>query len=657
MLILGINSAYHEPSACLTNEEVIIAAVEEERFNRVRHGKPAMIDNPHVLPEESIRFCLKQAGVTGKDLDYIGFSFFPDRRLKYNIRVDELADTGDWGSHKGEKLFHSLLLTIPSRLSKFLGTDISSKFKWIPHHMCHSSSSYFCTQFDEAAILSIDGIGEFESTILAYGKNNQIRKLKEFRYPNSIGFLWTKTSRYLGFGEYGQWKVMSLGAYGDPERYYRQWRKLVLYDSKGSYKIDKKLLQFRVNEYSGFEKLFGPARKPNAEIEKRHYDIAAALQKATNEILLSLASDLHKRTGSFRLCQAGGVALNCVSNTYLLENSPFKEFFVQPAANDAGTAIGACYYILYNMLNKERKYFTFDPSLGPEYSSDQIRSILIKEKIPFVEVENIEEVAARLIENGEIISWFHERMEFGPRALGNRSILADPRRSKSSRYISKEIKHREYFRPFACSVLEKQAINWFGIPDQMKVISDRFMLYAYKVKNVIVGKIPAVVHMDQTCRIQVVDKKTNPKFYRLITEYEKLTKVPLILNTSFNENEPISCTPRDAITTCRRAGIKYLIIGNFIAKVTKLTKKCGVKVLPDYIQGLYSPMEKLVNQAKYRVDLSKNPKKFLAGLNKEEQKTLKSLNSEITRYLDQARSELIINPDTTKISQYIISRR
>lgn len=562
MYILGINSAYHEPAACLIKDGRIVAAVEEERFNRVRHGKPADLKNPQELPERSIRYCLDAAGITAGDLDFIGYSFVPDKRLAHNVGIDEETVEGVAGSPEAEELFHDLLSTVPQETSKLLGEDVGDRFVWIDHHSCHAASAFFVSGFEEAAILSVDGIGEATTTWFGRGKGNRFEALKELAYPSSLGLLWTKMSRFLGFGEYGQWKVMGLAGYGNPDRYYPALRSFVSFDDDGNLAINPHVLQLRVDKYDEFEKLFGPRRLPADDVDDRHADVAAALQKLTTEIFMAFASYLHRVTGLRKLCFAGGVALNCVANRVLIEEGPFDEVFIQPAANDAGTALGACFYIWNQVLGNERGPALEHVFLGPDYTESTMRSALTVKDDAQVESLGEAGVASRVAEllaNGEIVAWFQGRMEFGPRALGNRSILADPRRADMVNVLNDKVKHREFFRPFAASVLSEKAEEWFEVPRPSP--ADHYMLCARRVRAGKLGRIPAVTHVDDTCRLQRVDKSVNPEFHRLLSEVEALTGIPVLLNTSFNDREPITCTPQDAVRTCLKAGVRYLAIG------------------------------------------------------------------------------------------------
>lgn len=561
--VLGVNSAYHEPAACLIRDGVIVAAVEEERFTRVRHGKPANLKNPHEIPEHSIRYCLKTAGIEASDVDAIGFSFVPEIRLRHNVSVGEEVTTGLAGSVEGEKVFFDLLSSVPHVLGEILGEDIRARFHWLEHHLCHASSSFFVSPFERAAILSLDGIGEATSTWFGRGEGNRIAAIQELPYPASLGLLWTKMSRFLGFGEYGQWKVMGLAGYGDPKRYYPAFRSFVSYDAEGRFSIDPRVLQLRVNRYDTFEPLFGAPRRSNQAIETRHEDVAAALQQLTTEIFLAFASFLHRKTGLKDLCLSGGVALNCVANRALVDEGPFERVYIQPAANDAGTALGACYYLWNHVFGKARGPVMDHAYLGSEFADADIERALQGAEcvpVPTADDESLLSTVARHLAEGEIVAWFQGRMEFGPRALGNRSILADPRRADVIHTLNDRVKHREYFRPFAASVLTEKTTEWFVI--ERPTVSDAFMLTTRRVRPEKLGTIPAVTHIDGTCRIQRVDVAVNPRYHGLIREFEKLTGVPMVLNTSFNDREPIICTPENALDTCRKGGIRYCVLGS-----------------------------------------------------------------------------------------------
>ncbi|MBE9040072.1 carbamoyl transferase [Oscillatoriales cyanobacterium LEGE 11467] len=558
--ILGINSAYHESSVCLIRNGKIVLAIEEERLNRVKHAKPARVDNPDELPVQAIQLCLEKAGITWKEIDRVGYSFDPVKRLK-NKEYSEPVIPGDWGSADGEKLFYEKLQQVPQQLSQLAREDITAKFEWLDHHLCHAASAYFVSPYQDAAVLVVDGIGEFESTTFYHGKENRLEKLNTIDYPNSLGFLWEKFAQFLGFSEYDACKVMGLASYGNFKYYDNEFRQILTIEP-GSFQLDPRILQFRVNDFSQLEKLFGPRREPGSKLEERHMDIAATLQKVTEEVLLELANDLYDRTGSENLCLAGGVALNCVANRILQEKTPYKHIYIQPAANDAGTAIGAAYEIWHQILGQPRSYVMDRPYLGPEYSDVEIQAVLDEHNLDYHRCDNIEEVAAKLVADGHIVGWFQDRMEMGPRALGSRTLLADPRNPNMRDILNIKVKHREHFRPFAPSVLADKAQEWFRIGD--KQMPSDFMLFAYEVLESKRDLIPAVIHIDGTSRVQTVRSTSHAKYYRLIEEFDKLTGVPIVLNTSFNDSEPIVCSPEDAVETFGKTKIDYLAIGNFL---------------------------------------------------------------------------------------------
>ena len=562
--ILGINSAYHESSACLIDNGQLVIAIEEERLNRVKHAKPAQVDNPHILPLKSIQLCLETAGISFQDIDLIGYSFNPERRL-LNKDVKEDCIDGDWGSESGEDLFYQKLQEVTQILSDFAEQDVSRKFKWLDHHLCHAASTYFVSPYEEAAVLVVDGIGEFESTTLYQGKGNKLSKLNSIDYPNSLGFLWEKMAEFLGFSEYDACKVMGLASYGHYSYYYNTFKKFI-HTGPGTFALDNGVLRFRLDDFTALEELFGPRRTADQELEERHTDIAAALQKITEEIVLELATDLYRRTKSKNLCLAGGVALNCVCNGVLQEHSPYENIYIQPAANDAGTAIGAAYILWNQILGNPKSYIMDNPYLGPEYTEEEIKTVLDNNNLKYSYHENIEEVTAKLIAQGYIIGWFQGKSEIGPRALGNRSLLADPRHPYMKDIINMKVKKREGFRPFAPSILAEKADEWFRIPN--KQLASSFMLFAYDVLKTKQKTIPAVTHVDGSSRIQTVQKSSNPKYHKLIEEFEKITEIPILLNTSLNKLEPIVCSPQDAVNTMKKANLYYLVIDNFLVDNT-----------------------------------------------------------------------------------------
>ncbi len=562
--ILGINSAYHESAAAIIKNGRLLAAVEEERFNRIKHAKCAKIDNPDELPVNAINYCLKEAGIKLGEVNHVCFSFNPEKRLK-NIETGEQVAVGGWGSKTGELEFHGKILGIPDKLNALAGRDISARFHWLDHHLCHASSAFFVSPFEESAILSVDGIGEFTTTLLGFGKGNKIEILKELRYPNSLGFLWEKIAVFLGFTEYDSAKVMGLASYGDGNKYHSKFQEIVKILENGEFTINNNALKFRSDDFEPLEQLLGVKKATNpSHRTKEHEDIAAGLQRITDEVILSLARYLSKSTGCRNLCMAGGVALNCSVNSKILLSGYFENIYIQPAAHDAGTALGAAHYFWNSILDKKRTFVMRHPFWGPKYDDVEIENSIKESDLKYRKIKNIENRVAALLSKGKIVGWFQGRLEWGPRALGNRSLLADPRSIETKNKLNKLVKKREGFRPFAPSVLEECASEWFEMPK--KSVSSEFMLFAFDVRKEKRGLIPAVTHVDGTSRIQIVTKNSNPKFHGLISAFRKITGVPLLLNTSFNDNEPIVCSPRDATNTFSGSGIDHLAIGDFLVR-------------------------------------------------------------------------------------------
>ncbi|MEA5469261.1 carbamoyltransferase [Spirulina sp. 06S082] len=568
--ILGINCVYHESSACLLKDGQIIAAVEEERFTRVKHAKLASVDNPDVLPVNAISFCLKEADITWNDINFIGYSFEPK---KWATQLDKSATIpGErkegWGTIEGEEIFERKLKDIPYKLCQLDQEDITDKFLWLPHHLCHAGSAYFVSPYSEAAVLVVDGIGEVESTTLYRGKDNILSEIEAIAcYPDSLGTLWETISVLMGFSKYDATKVMGLAAYGKEDQEYLEMFKTFVKVQGPIFTIDPEVLQDNdfTDDCSELENLFGlQKRKLNEKLEQKHADIALALQNLTDTILLNIANYLYDRVQSPNLCLAGGVALNCVSNQILQEKSPFKNLYIQPAAHDAGTAIGAAYCIWNQTLRKPRSYIMKTPYLGPDYSSEEIQTVLDRNQLQYSQVDNIEEMTATLISEGNVIGWFQGKMEIGPRALGNRSLVADPRNPNMREIMNQKVKHREDFRPFAPSVLEEYAQDWFKLPGDSLALG--FMLFACDALEDKQSLIPAILHVDGTSRVQVVNQQLNPKYHRLIQAFYQITGVPLVLNTSFNDTEPIVCSPEDAVKTFLKTKIDYLAIGDFLVR-------------------------------------------------------------------------------------------
>lgn len=560
MNILGINSVYHESSAALLSNGRIIAAAEEERFNRIKHGKPALVSNPHVLPEASIAYCLERGSIKSKELDAIAFSFSPTMREETFV-IDDFSHLGDWGSESGEALFRKNLCAVPQVLERVLGCPLKSEtFHWVPHHHAHAAGAFYISGFDGSAILVLDGIGESASGMTGVAYDGKITPLTYFPYPHSLGLMWEKLSRFLGFSEYDACKVMGMAAYGNPSIHRSAFERFFCVDSRGELSCDLEILRYRLDDFCPLERLLGKARSPGQPLEPRHFHIAATLQECTDRAVLRIAERLRLETGISNLCYSGGVALNCMTNWKLLQAGIFTRVFIPNAPHDAGTAIGAgfCACAAQGGLPKaDWSAFT-----GPEFSSAQIEDALNCNNLDFVVCDDIAHRVARLLADGKIVGWFQDRMEFGPRALGNRSLLADPRNTRSRERMNHLVKRREDFRPFAPSVLASHAHEWFnlgpaGAPHEL-------MLITCPTLPGIADKIPAVLHVDGTARLQLVRPENNPRYYSLIEAFHEITRVPMVLNTSFNDSEPIVCTPRDAVQTFQNSQIDALAIGDYL---------------------------------------------------------------------------------------------
>lgn len=563
--ILGINAAYHESAAALIINGQLIAAIEEERLNRVKHAKEAKIDNPDELPVNAITWCLGMGDISLAEVDIIAFSFNPVRRLTHNLAIQDFSSPGDWGTLSGETLFQNKLLSIPE---KFRRLGFKGQFQWVEHARAHAASAFYPAPFEEAAILSVDGIGEIESSLLGYGNRDTITTLKQAIYPNSLGFLWEKFAKYLGHSEYDACKIMSLASFGSADAYAGHFKDFIKIDQE-RFEIDPSFIRFRVEDYAPMEKLFGlPRRGKDEALQDAHMNIAAALQQVTTDILMNQVHYLHAQTKSANLCMAGGVALNCVANRAIFEDGPFEKIYIQPAANDAGTALGAALHAYYSIHSGEHfQPFVLEHTyLGPGFSDQDVLRNLEDAGVTYEHIPDIATTVAQLISEGNVVGWFQGRMEFGPRALGNRSLLADPRDPEMIKRMNRLVKHREDHRPFCPSVLEEDAAEWFEI--KKDAIASRYMLMAYPVKADKKDEIPAVVHVDGTCRIQQVQASVNPEYHGLITAFKKITGVPVLLNTSFNDREPIVCTPEDAIRTFLKTKIDFLVLGNFLLRKT-----------------------------------------------------------------------------------------
>lgn len=566
MYVLGINSVFHESSACLLQDGAIIAVGEEERFNRKKHGKVTRCDNPDELPLHSIRYCLETAGIGLEEVAHIGYSTNP-QKFESDFTTTENQEKYTWGTAERQAKFLSHLACVPQKLESM---GFGGKFTWVNHHIAHAASAYYVSPFDEAAVLAIDGIGEATTAGFYHAKGNRLQLLQDVDYHASLGYLWELISLLLGFDVYDAAKIMGLAAYGNPKRFAAEFRKLVQLAPSGQFTMDKDALRFWMLNYyplqyycAGLEELFGVhKREYSDELLPIHQDIAAALQERTNEVVYHIVEHLHDVTGSTNLCLAGGVALNCVTNAYVFQRGPFANLYVQPASHDGGTSVGAAFYIWNHLLGNKARTQMHHAYWGPSFSNAEIEDALQERGLTYRISKCIELEVAQLISQENIVGFFQGRMEIGPRALGNRSLLADPRNRNMRSILNHKVKHREYFRPLAPSVLYEEACNWFEIEKQTS--ATEFMLMTYPVRPHVADKIPAVVHSDGSSRIQSVRSSVNPRYHKLISEFYKITDVPLVLNTSFNDSEPIVCSPSDALNTFMKTQIDYLAIGDFL---------------------------------------------------------------------------------------------
>ena len=574
MNILGINAYHGDASAALVIDGELVAAVEEERFTRVKHDTS--------FPTQAIRYCLETADLSPRDLHHISMSKNPKANLGRRVRFAV-------GSSAGRRMVRSrvsnLRKTLQARgtLTDQLGIsddDLRADTHFTEHHRAHISSSFFVSPFERAAVLSVDGMGDMISARWGVGEGHELRLMGEVGFPHSLGIYYSAITQYLGFPNYGdEYKVMGLASYGKPA-YLDEMRKLLRLSGQGlEYELG--LQGFRHQEAGttmtwtggapeqdrlwgeGMADLLGPSRPDgSAPLEERHYDIAHSMQKHLEEVELEMLRRLHAKTGARAVCLAGGVALNCVVNGRILEDTPFEEVYIQPAANDAGTSVGAAYHVHNHILGEPRGFVMDHSYWGPTYSDQQCRDALKLADVMFDELaptETIERTADHLA-NGMIVGWYQGRMEFGPRALGNRSILADPRRAEMKDILNARIKHREAFRPFAPSIIEEATGRFF---DQS--YPSPFMLMTYRVLPDQLEAIPAPTHVDGTGRVQTVRRDQNARYYDLISAFGKRTDVPVLVNTSFNDNEPIVCTPEEAIDCFLRTNMDVLVLGDLIA--------------------------------------------------------------------------------------------
>ena len=558
MLILGISAFYHDSAACLMRDEQVVAAAQEERFTRKKHD--------FGFPANAIKYCFREGGIEAKDLDYI--AYYDKPFLKFERILETYLAVAPRGIGTFIRAMPQWLrqkLWISDLIKKELGYEGEIVFP--SHHESHAASAFFASPFKEAAILTMDGVGEWATTAYGIGRGNKIELKQQITFPHSLGLLYSAFTYYTGFKvNSGEYKLMGLAPYGEPKYKDLILEKLIDLNEDGSFKLNLKYFAYTHSMRTTnkkFNQLFGgPPRTSETPIDQRHKDIARSIQAVTEDVVMAMASHVHKETKMENLCLAGGVALNCVSNGRLVRESPFKDIYVQPAAGDAGCALGAASLAYYHWLGNERKAKTVLPSpyVGPGFSDEEIEKALKERGAVYKKLnpKDLLKQTAKLMADRRVVGWFQGRMEFGPRALGNRSILADATDEKMQKNLNLKIKFRESFRPFAPTVMLDKSQEYFELDRPSP-----YMLLVAQVceKNRV---IPSVTHVDHSARIQTVSREENPLYYDLIKEFYKLTGVPVIINTSFNvRGEPIVCTPDDAYTCFMRTNMDNLVTGPY----------------------------------------------------------------------------------------------
>ncbi len=564
MYVLGISAFFHDSAACLLQDGKPIAAAEEERFTRKKHDS--------AFPKQAVAYCLHSAGITISQVEAVVFYEKPF------IKFERILETYLAYAPQG---FRTFAKAIPRWVKKNIWIrktiaeelNYTGKILFPEHHESHSASAFFASPFENAAILTLDGVGEWATTSYGIGKGNHIDLLAEIRFPHSLGLLYSAFTYYTGFKvNSGEYKVMGLAPYGKPLYKDLIYEKLIKVKPDGSFRLNMKYFSFATGltmTEKPFHDLFGePPRKPESPLTQKVMDISRSIQEVIEEIVLLMAKNLHAITGSENLCLAGGVALNCVANGRLLREGPFKNIWIQPASGDAGGALGAALVATYHYFDLPRTANNLEDKqsgslLGSEYSASEIRAELDKQNAKYKEQswEQIPLIAADLVNEQYVIGWFQGRMEFGPRALGARSILADARNPLMKDRVNEKIKYRERFRPFGCSVLKDKISHYFSMQDE----SPYMLMVAKVLGDPVTSPIPAVTHVDGSARIQTVTPKESPLFHALLKHLDEKHHCAVILNTSFNlRGEPLVCSPEDAYRCFMRTGMDYLIIGNFL---------------------------------------------------------------------------------------------
>jgi carbamoyltransferase len=574
MIILGINAYHADSSAAIFVNGKLVAAIEEERFKRIKHWAG--------FPQLAIEFCLREAGISYEQVDH--FAIGRDPKAKFFKKLLYLAANpkGSFSVIKDRVSNSRKVSSLDKELANISGLALEAfkgKVAQVEHHRSHLASAFFASPFDEAALLSIDGSGDFTTTMIGIGKGNNIKVLDSVDFPHSIGIFYTAMTQLLGFPHYGdEYKVMGMAPYGEP-KYLDKLNDVVRLTKDGLFTLNLKYFRSATQGVISYGddnvpivepmfsdemvKLFGEPRKKDEELTQHHKDLAASVQRFTERVIFHILENLQKRTGLENICIAGGVAQNSVANGKIISNTSFKNVYIPSAGHDAGISIGAALYVQHQILNFPRQPSIKTAYTGSRFSNNEIKNTLQKKNILFAELEDevlFEKITECLVKGG-VVGWFNGRAEFGPRALGGRSIIADPRRNDAKEILNLKIKRRESFRPFAPSILKEYVSEYFELNDDVP-----FMEKVFLIKKEKRSEIPAVTHVDGTGRLQSVDKEISPRYYALIEAFRKKTGVPILLNTSFNENEPIVNSPSEALDCYLRTNMDMLVMENIVVE-------------------------------------------------------------------------------------------
>lgn len=569
MYTLGLSGFAHEASCALLNDGKIVALIEEERLNREKHTWK--------FPQQAIAKCLEMGGITMEEVDDVTFFWQPWKELRGNVahmlryfpQSLQLLTISSAGSELSTMARVRAMQTLEKSVREHFPTRRRLKPHFVEHHLGHAASAFFVSPFEEAAILTMDGRGESTTTLLATGKGNKITKLEEVPVPHSLGHLYAAITDHLGFMPmFDEWKVMGMSAYGK-DTYVGIFEEMVHLRSDGTYRLNLDYFRFHVRGKDAWcsdllASRLGPKRAKHEEYDQRHFDIAFGLQRVVEKAGVHVAQHLYEKTRLPNLCMTGGVVLNCLMNKLIVEKTPFKDFFIQPIANDAGTSLGSALYHYHQTLGRPRTTVFESAYLGPEYDDAAIEKVLKEKGVNYRKCASIAEETAKVIAQNKIVGWFQGRMEAGPRALGHRSIVVNPTDPTMKDRLNSRVKRREHFRPFAPSVLEEKVADYFIMP---KGQPSPYMILVGDVRPEAKDVLPAITHADGTARVQTVSRKVSPEYWDLINAFGKITGVPVLLNTSFNENEPIVCTPEHAVACFLRTEFDALAIGSFL--VTK----------------------------------------------------------------------------------------